>query len=279
MALLQNGFLQNQLPVHWRAGLQGNNRMAYAKGDRLNQSSAFGNLAATPAGTYPPTAWVMPRTAGDMASRNLLLGDGAVAPFALVEGRNLDAAVTGTGEITGAADLIISMVAAISGSGELNATAEAFLQLSANLAGTGDLSGSVSALASAIAVLTGSAELATTAKALGTLAASINVTGDLLTSSNVAESVWSALVVAFDKPGSMGEALANAGSSGNPWDTAIDGTYTAAEVMRIVAAALAGKATGGGSTTIIMRNIADTADAITMTVDVNGNRSDVVLAP
>lgn len=279
MALLQNGFLQNQLPVHWRKGVQGCSRQAYGKADRLNQSSAFGRLASTPSGNTPPTTWIIPLKAGSISSRYLTVGSGGITPFALTEGRNLEAGVTGEGDFTGTAQLIISMVAALTGSGELNATAQGFLLLSADLAGSGDLEGSIGALANAVAALEGTGEIEATIKALGTLAASINVTGDLLTSANVAESIWNALSTSFDQPGTMGEAVLNAGSSGNPWDTAIDGTYTAADVMRIVAAALAGKATGGGTTAISLRDLSDTKDVIEMTVDVNGNRSAVTLDP
>ena len=63
------------------------------------------------------------------------------------------------------------------------------------------------------------------------------------------------------------------------WDAPIDGAIQAKRVLATTAAALAGKATGGGSDTIIIRNLADTANAITMSVDVNGNRSAVTLAP
>ena len=214
-----------------------------------------------------------------MSSRYLVLGAGVVNPFALTSGRNLGASVTGTGDFTGTAQLIISMVAALTGAGGINATAQGFLLLAANLAGSGNLGASIGALANAVAALEGEGEITATIKALGTLAASINVTGDLLTSANVAESIWNALAVSFNQPGTMGEAVLNAGSSGNPWDTAIDGSYTAADVMRIVAAALAGKASGGGTPTITLRNLSDTADAVTMTVDVNGNRSSVILDP
>lgn len=67
--------------------------------------------------------------------------------------------------------------------------------------------------------------------------------------------------------------------SGLIWDTAIDGTITAKRVLATTASALAGKATGGGTDTIILRNLSDTANAITMTVDVSGNRSAVTIAP
>jgi hypothetical protein len=214
-----------------------------------------------------------------MSSRNLLTGTGEVDPLNMAAGINLESALDGSGDFTGTAQLIISIVAAISGSGSLTASIQGFLQLSASLAGSGDLNGSITALANAVAEIEGTGDLDSTIRALGTLGASINVTGDILTTANVADSVWNALALAFGEAGTMGELLNNSGAGGNPWDTQIDGTYTAAEVMKIVAAALAGKATGGGTTGITLRDLSDTKDVVTMTVDVNGNRSSVVLDP
>jgi hypothetical protein len=66
----------------------------------------------------------------------------------------------------------------------------------------------------------------------------------------------------------------------NTYDTLVgnvEGTLDLGEVLRIMLAALAGKATGGGTTTVKFRNIADNADRITATVDGDGNRTAVTL--
>lgn len=52
-----------------------------------------------------------------------------------------------------------------------------------------------------------------------------------------------------------------------------------AELMRLMAAALLGKATGAATTEMKFRDLADTKDRITATVDENGNRSAVTLDP
>ena len=59
----------------------------------------------------------------------------------------------------------------------------------------------------------------------------------------------------------------------------VDGTITDLETLKIVLAALAGKATGGGGTIISFRDVGDTQTVLQMTVDVNGNRSLIVLNP
>lgn len=61
------------------------------------------------------------------------------------------------------------------------------------------------------------------------------------------------------------------------WENPVEGTYTAEEVMRIMSAALAGKATGLDTNAPVFRDINDTKDRITATTDANGNRSVVTL--
>jgi len=59
----------------------------------------------------------------------------------------------------------------------------------------------------------------------------------------------------------------------------IEGAYTLRELVRLMAAALFGKSSGGGSTTITFRDLADGKDRIVATVDSNGNRTAVTLDP
>ncbi len=59
----------------------------------------------------------------------------------------------------------------------------------------------------------------------------------------------------------------------------IDGTITLQESLKIILAALANEASGGGTTEIKFRDVGDTQDVLTMTVDENGNRSAVIHNP
>ena len=56
-----------------------------------------------------------------------------------------------------------------------------------------------------------------------------------------------------------------------------DGTYDLQEMLRIMFAALAGKSSGGGTSTITFRDAADTKNRISATVDSNGNRTAITL--
>lgn len=59
---------------------------------------------------------------------------------------------------------------------------------------------------------------------------------------------------------------------------AITADMTVRDALRLIAAATAaGKTDGGGTDTFTIRNLEDTADAVTATVDADGNRSDITL--
>jgi len=75
----------------------------------------------------------------------------------------------------------------------------------------------------------------------------------------------------------MGEKLNDAGSGSNPWTEVIEGTYTAAELLRIMAAALAGELSGAATTTITIKGVDGTTDRITATVTSDGDRTAVTL--
>jgi hypothetical protein len=58
---------------------------------------------------------------------------------------------------------------------------------------------------------------------------------------------------------------------------ALEGSLPLAEALRITLSALAGKSSGGGTSTVKFRDHADSKDRITATVDSSGNRTEVVL--
>jgi hypothetical protein len=57
----------------------------------------------------------------------------------------------------------------------------------------------------------------------------------------------------------------------------IEGTVTLTESLRLQNAALLGKVSGAATTTVVFRDLADSKDRITATVDADGNRSAVTL--
>jgi hypothetical protein len=61
------------------------------------------------------------------------------------------------------------------------------------------------------------------------------------------------------------------------WNETVIGSYTVQDILKILAAKMVGKATGGGTATITYRGVDDTSDVVVETVDTNGNRSAVTL--
>lgn len=60
-------------------------------------------------------------------------------------------------------------------------------------------------------------------------------------------------------------------------DEPVEGAVTLRQAMRVLLAVLAGKASGAPSGPIVYRDVNDTADRVTGTIDTNGNRSAVTL--
>ena len=56
-------------------------------------------------------------------------------------------------------------------------------------------------------------------------------------------------------------------------DEVVEGTLTLRQAIRLLLAGMAGKSTGGGTTTLTFRDVADLKARITATVDANGNRT------
>ena len=62
-------------------------------------------------------------------------------------------------------------------------------------------------------------------------------------------------------------------------DTIGDGTLTVRQALRVLVAGMAAKLSGAATTTITIRNVADTADVIVATVDASGNRTATTVTP
>ena len=207
--------------------------------------SAFNNGYAVSA--MGGSAWWLSPNAGGLMS-NTVSGRGALAITALDLGKDLAAALDGSGTISAAAlSLIVQLAATCDGSGTISAaTLQAITDLSAALSGSGSISAaSLALIVSLNADLTASGTL--TAALAGTLelAASIVVTGTGLTTANVGDAVW---------------------------QTLLEGGFTADQIIRIIAAASAGKVSGGPSSPVF-RNLSDTQAQITGTADSSGNRT------
>lgn len=229
-----------------------------------------------PVGYTPPYCFVLPQTSGGMSLRTVSTGS---ITANLIPTRPMEIDLTGAGTFSATASLVVSMLAAFSGSGTFAAAISGRLNATIDLTGTGDLAADMSAVANAVIALSGTGDLDATIAAIGSMTIDIVVTGTGLSTANVGQAVWAALAAGNNEVGSMGEKLNDAGSASNPWTEVIDSGYTAAEILQLLASVAAGKSSGGGTSTIVFRDLADTKNRISATVDSSGNRSALTIDP
>lgn len=249
--LIGNYSVLAKTPGRWIGG--GAIGLGMNRGDFNKTSMSRGVFNATdwepksglPDGYRIPYAWVMPQTAGGLSTRNSVTGTGTISTTALAV-RLAQANLTGSGDLTAIGGLIVQLIADIAGSGEISdADLKAFLQAVASIGGSGGISSAqATGLGQLIAAMTGLGTVDATLTGTGELTADLVVTGTGLTTGNVGAAVWAAIASANNTAGTMGEKLNDAGSASNPWTEVIEAGYTAAEILRILAAHAAGAATG-----------------------------------
>lgn len=232
-----------------------------------NRFEQMSRLSGIPSGHLSPSAWVLPQTAGGMAARNTIVGSGDVTNANAWAVKLAEASISGSGDLTAIGGLIVQLVAAVTGSGEISdADMKAFLQLAAALTGSGDVDGTATGLGALLAALTGSGTGAgSTLTGTGALSADLVVTGTGLTTGNVGAAVWAAIASANNTAGTMGEKLNDAGSASNPWTEVIESGYTAAEILRLLAAVAQGDASGLESGSPVFKSIDGATDRVTAT--------------
>lgn len=161
----------------------------------------------------------------------------------------------------------------------ISATADILAILLAEGLATITLSASADTL-EAIGWPTGSATITLTGEAEPMAIGWMEGTTDIqttLTAPAIASEVWNAIASSFNESGTMGELLNASGAGGNPWIAEIENNVNAQEAIKIILSALAGKVSGAGTGTITFRDVNDTADRITASVDGTGNRTNVEL--
>lgn len=241
----------------------------------LSQAGAMRNLTAgegitselvgLPSAYRHPGAWMLPQKPGAIAARNTIVGVGTVTASAQ-SGYNIDAAISGSGGIPGCdIGLIVSIAATLVASGGVSSAAtEALADIVATLIGSGSITATAAGLADLGATLIGTGAITPGNTALMDIAATIRGYGDL-TPEGLRDAVWNALSASYDANGTMGEKLNDAGSASNPWTEVIESGLTAAEILRLIAAAVQGSATGLESGVPVFKSIDESKDRITAT--------------
>ena len=113
---------------------------------------------------------------------------------------------------------------------------------------------------------------------LGTLRVAVSKSGALPVWQDfmvVPANVWDSMFGASTL--NVNVATMSSGAVDSILDDPVEGSYTMRQLLRLMASALLGKASGGGTATITFRDLGDSKDRITATVTSNGNRTTVVL--
>ena len=228
-------------------------------------------FAAKPDG-YGATGWALPTRAGAISARNQST---ATATFtgAMAAGRALAGVFAATSSFAATGQLVVSGSGTFTGTASFSGNIIAALAASGAFTGSSSFVGAVTAKGHAVGAFASAASFTATRYATGALAGSFTDVGTL-TVANVGAAVWSSLASENNVAGTMGELLNNSGAGANPWTTEVESGLTALDALKIIAAAVGGKVSGGGTTTITIRNAyADDKNRIIATVDTDGNRT------
>ena len=231
--LIGNGRLIDKIPItflgrDWNAQLQAGSLPACTSTDN------FGALAALPNGYYQPHGWMLPRKGGNLIANNLSGAGGASASGQ--SGYNIDATITGDGGVTNAPlGLIVSIAAALTASGGISsATATALANMVATITGSSSVTATAAGLATLGAELSGSGVVTANNTALMSIAATIRGYGDL-TPEGLRDAVWNAV---------------------------LESGFSSSDILRLIAAATQGSATGLESGSPVFKSLDGTKDRI-----------------
>lgn len=239
MAMYPNGRFMSSSPGRHFGVAPGLDVYYRGRGDRFNlfASDVMSKAASSPNG-YGMGALTQPMTAGGLSTSVTVTGSGnAAGP--MQSGRNADAALTGSGDITNAPlGLIVSIAAALIGSGNVTgAAANALASMVASITGSSSVTATAAGLARLGAALVGSGAISANNTQLMSIAATIRGYGDL-TPEGIRDSVWSAI---------------------------IESGFSSSDLLKLIAAATQGNATGLESGSPVFKSLDGTKNRVTGT--------------
>jgi hypothetical protein len=196
-----------------------------------NQYLEFDKRSGIPEGAVPPYSWVMPQVAGGLSAR--IFASGTVASN-LVMGRSISADLTGVGGISGSMAALVQLAASIGGSGGITGAMVGTITMAATLAGQGNISGAANLIARIEAILSGTGAVTADLKGKAGMSADIFVNSGTATTNELVAAIWNAVATSYNEAGTMGQKLNGAGSAGDPWGTALPGSYTGEQAGAIV---------------------------------------------
>jgi hypothetical protein len=294
MGLLGNGSVLNKDNGFCTSGTGAQSGHAgnfHKNGRYRNRHWFIPKQSSSPEG-YQFQSFKLAQKSGGISSINNISGTGTISPLNLAGGLNGVAALTGSGDLAGTTVGLGVITSGLTGSGSTTADITGKLEAAADLTGSGsittadmiaaiaasaDLSGSGSVSAAITGKLEAAADLTGSGSVSASIAGAINASADLTGSGSITSATLNALgQMASDiTVGAAVEVLSPSSLAAAVSAIEIETGYDLKEVLRLVSAALAGKLSGGGTSTVTIRDINDTVDRIVATVDASGNRTDV----
>jgi hypothetical protein len=204
-------------------------------------------------------------------SAGKLMGDNVNAPIATVD--------TVVDAIKVKTDYLPSATAGAAGGVFIagsNAATSVTTALTANI--TGNLSGSVGSVTGAVGSVAANGITATSIAADAVNAAAVKadavtkIQNGLATPTNITAGTITTVTNLTNNTPTIDDTAANHIVT-HILAAVVEGSLTLANVLRLGLAVLTGKASGGGTTSLKYRSLADDKDRVTLTVDASGNRS------
>lgn len=186
-----------------------------------------------PTGSNPPYAIVMGDKGGLLSSSNTISGVSSTS-ISMAMGLAAQSALSGSGNLTGGLSLVIQLACGILAEGDISASLVGKLEMASALAGQGDLEASLGLIAFVVSEITGSGSVEGTFYGTASLAADIS-SSSTLSPENLAAAVWNSIAASFNTAGTMGAKMNSAASAGDPWATALPGSYLSTEAGGILA--------------------------------------------
>lgn len=195
--ITQIGFTDCEQSATWRA--------AGTRSRFYSQNYVAGEMekSSVPNGYTPPYSWILAPKAGGIGSNTGIETDSDITGN-LAAGKNIEATIACTGDLTAICSLVVSLIAALTGSGTItNAALVGKLEMIADIAASGDITGTLRALAHMSATFGGSASLSPEVNATANMEADITPFTEL-SPENLAAAVWNAAATAYNDSGTMG---------------------------------------------------------------------------
>lgn len=282
MALWPNNFtdIRGRFPVT----LQGSASFLLVQQRVQRQLAWFANegieeTSSIPEGSFESRVCIRPPLVSGAMSSGNRTGDITVAG---------SGNVLAGGPMAGTADVVfsspganLSLIMGLSGTADITfGSPGANLSLTIGLSGESTINFAADAGLGLIIPMSGAAAISVTGAA--NLKGRLSMSGESkpfteLSPQSLAAAVWSAVAASSDAAGSMGEKLNDAGSASNPWTEVIESGYTAAQILKLLAAVAAGKSSGAGTPNMSFTGLDGTTVRVSGTQDASKNRTTVVL--